>query len=92
MALAAGRVITLAAVEGTASTNPTGAGGSTNTAGVTKEDLALLGLDSSKIGNGYGNYDSYEMSNILAEIQNLSLSQEIDLATLQQKINTWALS
>lgn len=92
MALAAGRVIALAAVEATANTNLTGTGNATNTAGVTKEDLTLLGLDTSKIGNGYSAYDSYELSNILAEIQNLSPSQASDLATLQLKVNAWALN
>jgi hypothetical protein len=93
IALAASRVIQLANETGVATTQGTGqATGVNNSAGVTKNDLSLLGLDASKINNGSGNYDTYEMSNILAEIQNLSPSAASDLATLQIKINNWALS
>ncbi len=91
IALAASRVIQLANETGVATTQVTGqATGVNNSAGVTKNDLSLLGLDVSKIGNG-STYDSYELGNILAEIQNLSPSQASDLATLQIKINQWAL-
>lgn len=91
IALAAGKVIALSNESTTVNTNLTGQATVSNAAGVTKSDLTLLGLDTSKIGTGSGNYDTYELVNILAEIQNLSPSQAADLATLQNKINQWAL-
>lgn len=91
---AAGRVILQAQANDTALTNSTGnpTGTLAVSAGLTKADLTMLGLDTSKIGNGNGSYDSHEFSNILAEIQNLSPSDAFNLATLQNKINAWALS
>ena len=90
---AVGRVILQAQLANTAITNTTGnpTNTITNTAGPTKADLTLLGLDTSKIANSPNSTDSYEFTNILAEIQNLDPVNAVDLFTLQNKINAWAL-